>query len=73
MDVIGEFQKHADECRRMARFTRDLQSRGMWNRMAERWMNLVATEQAKTLQRSETRAGRRAHAVHRWADRSHAA
>jgi hypothetical protein len=59
MDIIAEFQKHADECRRMARATRDLQSKVVWNRMAERWQGLLATEQARARQRSEIRAQRR--------------
>jgi hypothetical protein len=72
MDIIGEFQKHADECGRMARCTRDLASKVMWNRMAERWQGLVATEMARTRQRSE--AGiRRAQTVHRRIDQSRAA
>ena len=69
MDIIAEFQKHADECRRMARATRDFQSKVAWNRMAERWHSLLATEQARTRQRSESRANRRPG----WADQSHAA
>ena len=72
MDITEEFQKHADECRRMARFTRDLQSKVMWNRMAERWGDLVATEQAKTRQRAEART-KRAQSVHRRVDQSRAA
>jgi hypothetical protein len=59
MDIIAEFQKHADECRRMARATRDFQSKVVWNRMAERWQGLLATEQARTRQRVEARAQRR--------------
>jgi len=72
MDITEEFQKHVDECRHMARFTRDLQSKVMWNRMAERWGTLVATEQAKTRQRAEART-KRAHSVHRRVDQSRAA
>src|ERR1043166_7540422 len=59
MDIIAEFQKQADECRRMARATRDFQSKVVWNRMAERWQSLLATEQARTRQRVEARAQRR--------------
>ena len=70
MDIIAEFQKHADECRRMARATRDFQSKVVWNRMAERWQGLVATEQARTRQRAETPPHRRRPA---WADHSRAA
>ena len=37
MYPIDEFLKHADECERMAKFTRDHESMATWNRMAERW------------------------------------
>jgi hypothetical protein len=72
MDIIEEFQKHADECRRMARATRDFETKVVWNRMAERWQSLLATEQSRTRQRSETRARRR-HGAHGWVEDSHAA
>ena len=32
-----EFLKHAADCEKMARSTRDPRSRATWNRMAERW------------------------------------
>jgi hypothetical protein len=70
MDIIAEFEKHADECRRMARSTRDFQTKVVWNRMAERWQSLLATEKARTRQRSEVRARRR---LPGWADQSRAA
>jgi hypothetical protein len=70
MDIIAEFQKHADECRRMARATRDFETKVTWNRMAERWQSLLATEQARMRQRSEPRSHRR---VPAWADHSRAA
>ena len=72
MDIIEEFQKHADECRRMARSTRDFQSRAVWTRMADRWQSLLATEKVRTQQRSETRLRRR-HGSHTWADEPRAA
>jgi hypothetical protein len=34
-----EFLKHAADCQRMAKFTRDPESRATWNRMAERWID----------------------------------
>jgi hypothetical protein len=71
MDIITEFQKHADECRRMARSTRDFETKVVWNRMAERWQSLLATEQTRARQRSEARPRRR-HA-HAWTDESRAA
>ena len=72
MDIIEEFQKQVDECRRMARSTRDFQSRAVWIRMADRWQSLLATEQARTRQRSEIRVRRR-HAMQGWADEPRAA
>jgi hypothetical protein len=39
MDPSDEFLKHAADCQRMAKFTRDPESRATWNRMAERWMD----------------------------------
>lgn len=72
MDIIAEFQKHADECRRMARSTRDFETKVVWNRMAERWQSLLATEEIRARQRSDARPRRR-HAVHAWADESRAA
>ena len=33
-----EFRRHAVECKNMAAFTHDPQSRATWNRMAERWL-----------------------------------
>jgi hypothetical protein len=32
-----EFLRHAAECRRMARATRDRGSKATWNRLADRW------------------------------------
>ncbi|HEV3185747.1 MAG TPA: hypothetical protein VGZ49_12745 [Xanthobacteraceae bacterium] len=64
MDVIEKFLHHAGECRRMARFTRDLETRAVWNRMADRWLTLAANEKARSRELLEARA-RRAHAAHR--------
>ena len=72
MDIIEEFQKHADECRRMARATRDFETKVVWNRMAERWQTLLATEQTRTRQRDEARARRR-HGAPAWAEEPRAA
>jgi hypothetical protein len=59
MDIISEFQNHADECRRMARSTREFEAKVAWNRMAERWQSLLATEKARAQQRADARAQRR--------------
>ena len=47
MDIIAEFQKHADECRRMARASRDFQTKVVWNRMAERVARTEAMRREK--------------------------
>ena len=59
MDIIAEFQNHADECRRMARATRDFEAKVVWNRMAERWQGLLAAETARARQRAAARTERR--------------
>ena len=33
-----EFLRHAAECKNMAEFSRDPESRAVWRRMAERWV-----------------------------------
>jgi hypothetical protein len=38
MNPADEFLRHAADCERMAKFTRDPQSRATWSRMAERWV-----------------------------------
>jgi hypothetical protein len=60
MDIVEKFLSHAGECRHMARFTRDLESKAVRNRMADRWMALAINEKARSRQRYELRA-RRAH------------
>jgi len=37
MQPTEQLLRHATECEEMARFTRDLESRATWRRMAERW------------------------------------
>ena len=72
MDIIDEFQKHADECRRMARATRDFQSKAAWTRMAERWQSLLAAEQGRARQRA-VNGVRHRRAAQGWSDQPHAA
>jgi hypothetical protein len=38
MDVSEEFRKHAAECKRMARTTREREEKKVWSQMAERWL-----------------------------------
>ena len=37
MDMMTEFRRHAEECRRMARSTVNIEDSAAWSRMAERW------------------------------------
>ena len=37
MDTPAEFRKHAADCERMAKASRDLETKATWKRMAERW------------------------------------
>ena len=39
MNPSEEFLRHAADCQRMAKFTRDPESKATWNRMAERWVS----------------------------------
>jgi hypothetical protein len=64
MDIVEKFENHADECRRIARFSHDPESKLVWNRMAERWLTLAANEKARSRRLSGTSA-RRAHAGQR--------
>src|SRR5215470_12117339 len=59
MDIVEDFfLNHAGECRRMARFTRDLEAKAVWNRMADRWLMLATKEKARSQQLSQIRAAR---------------
>ncbi len=53
MDIVEKFLTHAGECQQMARFTRDLQSKAVWNRMADRWLALAVNEKARIRHRAE--------------------
>jgi hypothetical protein len=58
VDITEKFLNHAGECRRMARFTHDLETRAVWNRMADRWFALAENEKARSQQLSQIRAAR---------------
>jgi hypothetical protein len=51
MDVMSEFRRHADECRRMARSTVNTDDSAVWSRMAERWTHCaeVAEQEQRAL------------------------
>jgi hypothetical protein len=46
MHPTEQFLRHAAECEEMARFTRDLESKTTWRRMAERWRVFAAQSSA---------------------------
>jgi len=58
MDPVAEFRRHADECRKMARATANLEDRASWNQMAERWL-ACAKEFEVRAKATQTAAGRR--------------
>ena len=43
MNPSEEFLRHAADCQRMAKFSRDPTSKATWNRMAERWLRCAET------------------------------
>ncbi len=47
MNPSDEFRRHAAECRRIARSTREQEDKEAWSRMADRW--LVCAENAERL------------------------
>jgi hypothetical protein len=46
MDPVEEFRRHANECRRTARLTKDRADRALWELLAERWERCVETAQS---------------------------
>jgi hypothetical protein len=38
MDTAAEFRKHAVNCYRMAKVSKDPETKGIWRRMAQRWL-----------------------------------
>ncbi len=62
MNPSEEFLRHAADCEKMAKFTRDPESRATWTRMAERWLDCAERFklQISATQRSQPRRHRRA-------------
>jgi len=63
MQPTEQFLRHATECEEMARFTRDLESKVTWRRMAERWRRCAevfvresSAPQRRTTQRRQSAA-----------------
>ncbi len=38
MDTPAEFRKHAADCEKMAKASKDRETKAVWKRMAERWV-----------------------------------
>jgi hypothetical protein len=58
MHPTEQFMRHAAECEEMARFTRDLESKATWRRMAERWRRCAGVFAAQS-SAHENRANQR--------------
>jgi hypothetical protein len=56
MNPPEEFLRHAADCQRMAKFTRDPASKATWSRMAERWLRCAEVFKS---QREAARPARR--------------
>jgi hypothetical protein len=61
MNPSDEFLKHAAECQKMAKFTRDPESKATWSRMAARWIDCAERfkSQREAAHRSPPRRHRR--------------
>ncbi len=55
MHLPDEFMKRAAECERMAKFTRDPESRTTWRHLAERWNRCAKLAMAVTASSEATR------------------
>jgi hypothetical protein len=63
MDPVIEFRRNAEECRRMARTTANLEDKTLWNQLAERWLACATQFESRrdaAAQGSRSRAARRA-------------
>ena len=70
MDTAAEFRKHAADCNKMAKVSRDIETKGAWQRMAERWLLCakLAEEDDQSLARARAqRVTRHRPSHHTWA------
>jgi hypothetical protein len=58
MDTAAEFRKHAVDCNRMAKVSKDPETRGVWRRMAERWLLCAKLAEEDEQSLARTRAQR---------------
>jgi hypothetical protein len=69
MDTAAEFRKHAVDCNRMAKGSTDPETKGVWRRMAERWLLCakLAEEDEQSLARTRAqRVNRHRPSHHSW-------
>jgi hypothetical protein len=69
MDTAAEFRKHAVDCNRMAKVSTDLETKGVWRRMAERWLlcaELTEEDQQSLARTRAQRVRRHRPSQHRW-------
>ena len=64
MDHVEAFRRHADECRAMARSTKDPESRATWNSSAERWLHCA--DVAESTMAEATAAADRTRKMRQW-------
>ena len=63
MNPSEEFLRHAADCQRMAKFTRDPTSKVTWSRMAERWMRCAEVFKSQSAAAARPAKRFRAHAA----------
>jgi hypothetical protein len=66
MNPSEEFLRHAEDCQKMAKFTRDPTSRATWTQMAERWLHCAEVFKTQSLA-AQSIPGKR----HRKSDSTH--
>jgi hypothetical protein len=52
VNVSDTFRSHAQECQRMASFTRDAADKATWSQMAKRWLSCAEYYEDQQLARS---------------------
>jgi hypothetical protein len=70
MNPPEEFRKHAEECRWMAKSSRDEGDKATWNRMAERWLlcaKLAENQLSVAHLEAKENSKRHRRPAHRWA------
>jgi hypothetical protein len=69
MDQIEIFRRHANECRQMARNTKDPESRAAWNSLAERCLHCAdVTQSAMTMAARAADSHARSRKMRQWSE-----